>query len=223
MSAEQRDLRVAELIKQGMSYSDIQKLLKEQGSPISNQKISDIKKMIEAGIIAFRDDGTAYEKQPKVVEEVHQQIIGVVTKKAAEEAVLYAEEDYKLGRELREFWFLKAQEKGMTLRDFVKSALIFYEDYRDVAAENEELRKISRSALEQLNVNTVARKKLELYYRFCRDMINLRARGLSVPEQVVVDFYSDLDYLSKGGTYPVEEVLRGVSSQEKDIDHTGES
>lgn len=219
---EPRDLKVAEMIKTGESYSDIQRKLKELGTPISNQKISDIKKMIEGGIIAFNPDGTAYEKEPKVVEEVHQQVMGVVTKAAAEEAVLFAEEDYKLGRELRQFWFLKAQEKGMTLRDFIKAALIFYEDYKDLAMENEELRKVARSALQGLNTNTIARKKLELYYRFCRDMINLKARGLAIPEQVVVDFYSDLEYLSKGGAYPVEEVLRSVS-KEKDIDHTGES
>jgi len=223
MSVEPRDLKVAELIKAGKSYTEIQTILKEQGQRISNDKISDVKKMIEAGVIAFREDDTAFEKQPRVVEEVHQQIMGVVTKKAAEEAVLFAEEDYKLGRELREFWFLKAQEKGMTLRDFVKAALITYEDYGDLAAENEELRKISRTVLEQLNVNTIQRKRLELYYRFCRDMINLRARGFAIPEQVVVDFYRDLEYLSKGGLYPVEEVLRGVASQEKDIDHPGES
>jgi len=222
MSVEPRDLKVAELIRAGSSYTEIQATLKEQGQRISNDKISDIKKMIESGVIAFKEDGTAYEATPKVVAEVHQNIMGVVTKKAAEEAVMYAEEDYKLGRELRQFWFLKAQEKGMTLRDFVKAALITYEDYGDLSAQNEELRKVARTALQQLNVNTIGRKKLELYYRFCRDMINLRARGLAVPEQVVVDFYSDLEYLSKGGQYPVEEVLRGVA-EEKDIDHTGES
>jgi hypothetical protein len=98
----------------------------------------------------------------------------------------------------------------LALRDFVKSALIFYDDYRDMAAENEELKKISRSALEALSVNTIARKKLELYYKFCRDLINMKAQGLSVPQQVIVDFYSDLEYLSKGGEYPVQEVLRSV-------------
>jgi len=222
MSVEPRDLRVAELIKQEKSYSEIQTIMREQGTPISNQKISEIKKMVEAGTIGFREDGTAYEAEPKVVADVHQQVMSVVTKKAAEEAVLFAEEDYKLGRELRQFWFLKAQEKGMSLRDFIKAALIFYADYRDLATENEELKTISRSALQQLNVNTIARKKLELYYRFCRDMINLRARGLSVPEQVIVDFYSDLEYLSKGGAYPVEEVLRNVAKGEaQDIDHPG--
>ena len=223
MSVDPRDLKIAERVKAGDSYSDIQKALKEQGLTITTNRIADVKKMIDGGIIAFREDGTAYEATPKVVAEVHQQIIGVVTKEAAEEAVLHAEEDYKLGYELRQFWFLKAQEKGMTLRDFVKAALIFYEDYRDMAAENEELRKIARTALQGLNVNTIARKRLELYYRFCRDMINLRARGLDVPQQVIADFYSDLEYLSKGGAYPIEEVLKGVAAQEKDIDHPGES
>ena len=223
MSVDPRDLKIAERVKAGDSYSDIQKALREQGLTITTNRIADVKKMIDGGVIAFREDGTAYEAEPRAVADVHQEIIGVVTKKAAEEAVLFAEEDYKLGRELRQFWFLKAQEKGMTLRDFVKAALITYEDYGDLSAENEELRKISRNALQQLNVNTIARKRLDLYYRFCRDMITLRARGLDVPQQVIADFYSDLEYLSKGGAYPIEEVLKGVAAQEKDIDHPGES
>jgi len=220
MSVDPRDLKIAERVKAGDSYSDIQKALREQGLTITTNRIADVKKMIDGGVIAFREDGTAYEAEPRAVADVHQEIIGVVTKKAAEEAVLFAEEDYKLGRELRQFWFLKAQEKGMSLRDFVKAALIFYEDYRDLASENEELRNISRNALQELNVNTIAKKKLDLYYRFCRDMINLKAKGLAVPEQVIVDFYADLDYLSKGGAYPIEEVLRNVSKGEaQDIDH----
>jgi len=220
MSVEPRDLRVAELIKQEKSYTDIQAVMREQGTPISNQKISEIKKMIEAGIIGFREDGTAYEAEPKFFKDIHEQVMGVITKEASKNAVFEAEGDYKLGYEIRQFWFLKAQEKGMTLRDFVKAALMFYDDYRDMAAENEELRKISRVALQQLNVDTIRKKKLELYYRFCRDTLNLRAKGFAVPEQVIVDFYADLDYLSKGGEYPIEEVLRGVSKSEaQDIDH----
>jgi len=222
MSVEPRDLKVAELIKASKSYTEIQTILKEQGQRISNDKISEIKKMIDAGVIAFNEDGKAYEAEPRAVAEVHKEVIGVISKKAAEEAVLNAEEDYTLGRELRQYWFLKAQEKGMTLRDFVKAALITYEDYGDLSAENEQLRKISRTALEQLNTNTIQRKRLELYYRFCRNVMDLRARGLSVPQQVIVDFYSDLEYLSRGGSYPVEEVLRNVAKGEtQDIDHPG--
>lgn len=210
MSMNLRDLKVAEMLKRGSTYGEIEDWAKEQGTPISRATISSVKKLIDEGVVAFSDSGVAREAEPKIVSEIHEKVVGVVTKKAAEEAVLYAEQDYELGRELRQFWFLKAQEKGLTLRDFVKSALIFYDDYRDVAAENEELKNISRSALEGLRVNTAARKKLELYYKFCRDMINLKAQGFSVPQQVIVDFYSDLEYLSKGGEYPIQEVLRNV-------------
>jgi len=207
MSVDQRDLRAAEMIKRGSTYKEMQDYFKEQGTPISNDKIVELKKMISAGVITFSEEGVARETEPKLVMEVHQQVMGVVTKEAAEEAVRFAEEDYKLGRELRQFWFLKAQEKGMDLREFVKAALIFYDDYKDLAAENEELRKVSRSALQTLSVNTVTRKRLELYYKFCADALKLRAQGLEIPQQVIVDFYADLEYLSKGGTTPIREVI----------------
>lgn len=210
MSMNLRDLKVAEMLKKGITYDEIEAWAKEQGTPVGRSSISSIKKLMEEGVIAFSESGVAREAEPKIVSDIHDKIVGVVTKKAAEEAVLYAEKDYELGRELRQFWFLKAQEKGLALRDYVKSALIFYDDYRDMAAENEELRKVSKVALEALNVNTVARKKLDLYYKFCRDLITLKSQGLSVPQQVIVDFYDDLQYLSKGGEYPVQEVLRNV-------------
>jgi hypothetical protein len=207
MSVDQRDLKIAEMIKRGSTYKDIQDTMKESGTPVSNDKIVELKKMIAEGVITFSEEGVARETEPKLVMDIHKEIMGVVTKEAAEEAVRYAEEDYKLGRELRQFWFLKAQEKGMALREFVKAALIFYDDYKDLANENEELRKISRDALQALSVNTVTRKRLDLYYKFCSDMIKLRAQGLEVPQQVIVDFYSDLEYLSKGGTIPLREVI----------------
>jgi len=207
MSVDQRDLRAAEMIKRGSTYKELQDYFKEQGTPISNDKIVELKKMISAGVITFSEQGVAREAEPKLLMDVHQQVMNVVTKEAAEEAIRFAEEDYRLGRELRQFWFLKAQEKGMELREFVKAALIFYDDYKDLAAENEELRKVSRTALQTLSVNTLARKRLDLYYKFCADALKLRAQGLEVPQQVIVDFYSDLEYLSKGGTTPIKEVL----------------
>jgi len=207
VSVEQRDLKLAEMIRKGNTYKEIQTFFKEQGTPVSNDTIMEVKKMIEGGVITFGENGVARETTPKPVMDIHQQVIGVVTKEAAEEAVRFAEEDYRLGRELRQFWFLKAQELGMTLREFVKAALIFYDDYKDLAAENEDLRKIAKNALQELSVNTVRRKRLELYYKFCADALKLRAQGLEVPQKVVVDFYADLDYLSKGGTTPIKEVM----------------
>jgi len=211
MSISERDLTVAEMLKKGSTYEEIETAMREQRTPIARKTISEIKKMMDDGTITFSEEGRAKEAQPRVVRDINEQVLGVVTKQAAEEAVRFAEEDYKLGRELRQFWFLKAQEKGMTLREFVKASLIFYDDYKDLAAENEELRRIARTALSELSVNTIARKKLDLYYKFCADMIKLRAQGLSVPPQVIVDFYADLEYLSKGGATPIKEVMASGS------------
>lgn len=214
MSVDDKELKIAQYLKQGLGYNEILEAMREEGNPTSNDKISEVKKMIANGVIAFSAEGKAMEKEPKLVADIHQEVMGVVTKKAAEEAVRFAEEDYGLGREIRQFWFLKAQEKGMSIRDFVKAALIFYDDYRDLSAENEELRKISQTALKALSVNTITRKKLELYYKFCADALKLRAQGLSVPEQVIVDFYSDLEYMSKGGTTPIREVITSGSEEQ---------
>lgn len=207
MSVNEKEIKIAELLKQGYGYDDILETMKGAGNPTSNEKIAEVKKMIAEGTIIFSEQGNAMEKEPKAVSDIHQQIMGVVTREAAEEAVRFAEEDYKLGREIRQFWFLKAQEKGMTIRELVKAALIFYDDYKDMAADNEELRKISKTALEALSVNTITRKKLELYYKFCSDMMKMKAQGLILPASVIVDFYSDLEYMSKGGTTPIKEVI----------------
>ncbi len=214
MSVNERDLKVAEMLNSGATYEEIETNMREKGTPISRQTISGIKKMIDDSTIAFSDQGVAREKEPKAVRDIHQEIIGVVTKQAAEEAVRFAEEDYKLGRELRQYWFLKAQEKNMSLREYVKAALIFFDDYKDVAAENEDLRKIARSSLEALSANTIRRKRLDLYYKFISDMIKLKAQGLIVPPQVVTDFYNDLEYLSKEGTIPMKEVFTSVNETE---------
>lgn len=210
MSMSARDFEVAEMLKAGATYDDIVAAMKKKGTAIARKTISGIKSMMNEGTIGFSEEGKAFEAKPRELEEIRDKVIRVVAVKAAEEAVKYAYEDYEMGREIRQFWFLKAQEKGMPLREYVKRSLMNYDVYGHLEVENEDLRKIARNAVESMAVNTVRRKKLDLYYNFIRHVLTLKAQGYRVPEQVVTDFYADLDYLSQGGEAPMQEVLKSV-------------
>lgn len=208
MSISARDLKVAEMLGptgEGATYPVIQKEHR-----IANKTIVNIKAMIRSGVISFNDEGKAFEAKPRALAEIHEKVVHVITVKASEDAVRSAEEDYEMGREIRQFWFLKAQEKGLTLREFVKRSLMNYDEFGHLEVENEDLRKIARNAVEALAVNTIRHKKLDLYFNFIRHVLTLKAQGYRVPEQVVTDFYADLDYLSQGGGFPTREVLKSV-------------
>lgn len=208
MSISARDLEVAEMLGptgRGATNAEI-----KEKHTIAPKTLASLRAMIKSGTISFNDEGKAFEAKPRELEEVRDKVIHVVAVKAAEEAVKYAYEDYEMGREIRQFWFLKAQEKGLTLRDFVKRALMNYDEFGHLEVDNEDLRKVARHAVEALAVNTIRRKKLDLYYNFIRHVLTLKAQGYRVPDQVVTDFYADLDFLSRGGEAPTQEVLKSV-------------
>ncbi len=202
-SISTRDLQVAEMLKAGTTYDDIVAFNKKRGTAISRNTISSIKSMMDEGTIGFSEEDKAFEAKPRELAEIHEKVVHVITVKAAEEAVKYAYEDYEMGREIRQYWFLKAQEKGLTLREYVKRSLMNYDEFGHLEVEIEDLRKIARNAVEALAVNTIRRKKLDLYFNFIRHVLTLKAQGYRIPEQVVTDFYADLDYLSQGGEYPM--------------------
>jgi len=195
------DLRVAEMIHAGEKYNDIRKQLH-----VGSDAIKKVKDWMLEGIIAVDAEGKAHLAKPaqKEIEEIHAEVMEVVTKKASETALKNAEDDYALGNEVRQNWSIKAQELGMDLRDFVRGALIFYDEYRDAIEEMMRKQEIARWAIGELRRNTTRIAKMELFYKFVRYCIYVRSQGLSVPDSVLNDFYSDLTVLEAGGELKTE-------------------
>jgi len=189
------DLEIAEHLVKGLTYRKIKDLLR-----VGSSRISKVKKLLEEGLIRLDEAGRAYAADSLALDlkALHEKVMGVVTKKATEEAIVAAEEDYMIGRELRQYWSLKAKEAGMTLREYVKVALIFYDDYKDEIEKLEELREIARMCIEVLQKESVKKERMRLYYKFIGFCLTLKAQGYTVPQQVINDFVADLNLLSEG-------------------------
>lgn len=87
----------------------------------------------------------------------------------------------------------------MGVREFVRAALIFYDEYRGKIKELEENKEISATILQTLQMDIVRTTKMELFYKLVRYCLFLKSRGLSVPSQVLTDFYQDLSMIEKSG------------------------
>lgn len=198
------DLRVAEMLQADEKYRDIQQKLH-----VGSDNIKKVKDQVAAGIIAFDAEGKAFIAKPaeKDIEEIHAQVMGVVTKKATADALMNAENDYALGNEVRQNWTLKAQEAGMVLREFVRNALIFFDEYQGQVEEMEKKQGIARWALGELRRNTARIAKMELFYKFVRYCLYLKSQGFSVPDQLTYDFYNDLTVLEQGGELKTEKTF----------------
>jgi len=201
------ELRIAEMLKEGASYVDIRKAQR-----VGADTIKSVKDMVTSGIIAFDDQGKAFIAKPaqKNIEDIHAQVMGVVTKKATEEALMNAEDDYALGNEIRQYWNLKAQEAGLGLREFVKAALIFYDEYKDELENMRKQAQITRWAINQLRGNMLRRARMELYYKFVRYCLFLKEKGMAVTPELVRDFYLDLAALETGGSLRIEKRVEGA-------------
>ena len=195
------ELKIAEMLNEGKTYREIAKKLHTSADTI--KKIRD---QAAKGIILIDDKGKAFLAKPaqKDIEEIHSQVMDVVTRKATELALLNAEEDYAMGNEIRQYWSVIAKEDGRELREYVKSALMFYDEFRDKIEELEEIRKVSQAVMDTLRHDTLRATKMELYYKFVRYCLHLKSQGMIIPSQVIVDFYRDLSLLEKG-----EEIVRG--------------
>ena len=198
------ELKIAEMIQEDAKYRDIQKK-----HHVGSDTIKRIKDQILKGIIAFDSEGKAFLARPAEaeIESIHAVVMGKITKKASENALKFAEDDYMLGNEVRQYWTLKAQEAGMSLRDFVKGALIFYDEYREEIDGMEKKLEVARWALGQLRGNMIRIAKMELFYKFMRYCIYVREKGLTVPPGLIYDFYHDLTVLEKGGELRTEKKL----------------
>jgi len=200
------ELRIAEMLNTNAKYTEIRDKLR-----VGSETIKSVKEMVASGIIAFDEDGKAYYAKPaqKSIEEIHAQVMEVVTKKATETALMNAEEDYALGNSLRQNWSVKAQDAGVSVHDYVRSALIFYDEYKDEIEEIEKNKAVARWALQKLQGEMVRVAKMELFYKFVRYSVYLREKGFTVPQRLIYDFYNDLTVLEKGGNLKVEREMEG--------------
>jgi len=191
------ELKVAEMLHADAKYIEIERKLH-----VGSDTIKNVKNLVAQGIIAFDAEGKAFVARPaeKNIEEIHAQVMEVVTKKATEQALLNAEEDYALGNEIRQYWTIKAQEMGMSLKELVKAALIFYDEYREQIDDMAKKIGAARWAFTQLRMDTARVAKMELFYKFMRYCLYLKSQGFTVPTRLIYDFYEDLTVLEKGGT-----------------------
>lgn len=194
------DLKIAEMLAQEKTYREITKTLH-----VGAETIKKVKDQWLSGIIVVNEEGKAILAKPaaKTIEEIHSQVMDVVTKKATKVALENAENDYALGNEIRQYWILKAQETGMELRDYVRAALIFYDDYKDELETMQEKVAVAKTVMEMLKRDLVRTTRMELYYKFVRYCLFLRSRGMQITPEVVHDFYQDLATLEKGGELAV--------------------
>jgi len=198
------ELQIAELLHGGKNYREIYKELH-----VGPETIKKVRDLVAQGIIVIGEDGKAVLAKPAAatIEEIHSEVMGVVTKAATEKAIKDAELDYALGNEIRQYWTLKADEKGMELRDYVRAALIFYDDYAEEIRGMEDKISVAKAIMATLKTDIVRQRKMELYYRFVRDCIKLRAQGFIIPGRILTEFYHDLSILEQGGA--VEKIVGG--------------
>jgi len=189
------ELQVAEMLAQEKTYREIAKELH-----VGPETIKTVRDYMAQGIIQIGEDGKAVLAQPakKEIETIHTEVMEVITKKATESALQNAEEDYALGNEIRQYWILRAQEKGMELRDYVRSALIFYDEYEPKLRDIEEKLEVADLVFQQLRADIVRQEKLRLYYEFVRYCLYLKSRGMRMTPEVTDSFWQDLTVLEKG-------------------------
>jgi len=189
MSSSATDLRVAELLAQEKSSRDIEKALH-----VSSHRVVRVREWLAQGLITVDAEGKAHAAQGAQLEaeEIHEEVMGVVSKKAAESALANAEEDYAIGNEIRQYWTYKAQEKGMALREYVRAALIFHDEYGDKLEELEKQQALTKAIIFAFKRDHVRIAKMDLFYRFIRYCLYLRSQGVSIPQRVIDDFYGDL-------------------------------
>ena len=208
MAEENTDLLIAERLNEGESFRKIQTELH-----VGNERIQRVRDMVSSKIIQFDEAGKAYLTQParKEIEEIHAEVMKTITAKASEVALQNAEEDYALGNEIRQYWTLKAQEAGLPIREYVRSALIFYDTYRDRVEEMQEQLAMTEVIKDALRRDLIKTHKMDLFYRFTRYCISLKIQGFQLPESILNDFYHDLSnlevMLEKGKN--VEELMGG--------------
>jgi len=192
MSSQDVDCMIAERLKAGDAQNKIKKDLH-----VGDERIRNVRDMVASGIIKFNEEDKAYLAEPahREIEEIHAEVMKVISAKASETAVRNAEEDYALGNEIRQYWTLKAQDSGLALREYVRSALIFYDTYKAQVEEMEEQLALMEVLKGTLRSDLLRTHKMDLFYRFARYCMSLRAQGFQVPESLLNDFYHDLNIL----------------------------
>jgi len=192
--SESTELQVAEMLHEGKTYREIAKELH-----VGPETIKTVREYVAQGIIVIGEGGKAVLAQPakKEIEQIHTEVMEVITKKATQTALQNAEEDYALGNEIRQYWILKAQEKGMELRDYVRAALIFYDDYEPQVKEMEERLEVADLVFQQLRADIVRQEKLRLYYEFVRYCLYLKSKGMRITPEVTDSLWQDLTLLEK--------------------------
>jgi len=188
------ELQVAEMLAADKTYREIAKELH-----VGPETIKTVRDYMAQGIIQVGEDGKAVLVKPaeKEIETIHTEVMEVITKKATELALQGAEEDYALGNEIRQYWNLKAEAKGMEIRDYVRAALIFYDDYEPQVKEMEEKLEVADLVFQQLRADIVRQEKLRLYYEFVRYCLYLKSRGMRITPEVTDSFWQDLTLLEK--------------------------
>lgn len=180
--------------EEGKTWRDIAKDYK-----ISAATISKVQKLIQDGAIKQDEKGNAFfaKAAESTVEEIHRDVMGVVTKIAAEEAVKNAENDYKLGFTLRQRFTLKAEDAGMPIDEYVQSAMIFFETYKNQLEDYEKTKAALETLKEGQNDDMLKVAKIEYYFKFTNLCIAARTRGLIIPDTLIELFMHDLDIITK--------------------------
>lgn len=212
MSSEDLDCMIAERLKAGDAQNKIKKDIH-----VGDERIRTVRDMVASGIIKFNDEGKAYLAEPahREIEAIHAEVMKVISEKASEAAVRNAEEDYALGNEIRQYWTLKAQDTGLSLREFVRSALVFYDTYREKVEEMQEQLAMMGVFKDTLRVDLLRTHKMDLFFRFTRYCISLRAQGFQIPTSLISDFYNDLNTLEINlKKRNLEELLGGTKNGE---------
>ena len=132
-------------------------------------------------------------------DEIDARVAEAVKEKASELAFQRAEEDYALGCEIRQYWGVKARQAGMELRDYVNSALIFYEENKEEVERMREQIEVAHLVVDKLfKEDIVKQKKMELYYKFARYCMHMKSKGMRITPEVLDSFWHDLACLEKG-------------------------
>lgn len=201
MSSSSIELKIAEDLHAGKTYKQIAPV-----HHVSNRDIKRIRDLIERDLIKFTEDGKAYMTQAGIIEieSIHRKVTEVVTRQAAEQALKHAEEDYDLGNEIRQYWFLKAQEQGTALREYVRSALVFYDTYRDELEKIGELQALVNVFASAIRSDMVQIAKMDYMYKFVTYCLSLKGQGLTIPQGLVDSFWNDLNHLTEFKPTPFE-------------------
>jgi len=103
----------------------------------------------------------------------------------------------KLGEKIIIEYTDKAKNRGMSIIDYVTTALEFYEQYADrldeIDEEIQDLQALVMMFKDAANINFAKLSALRIYMEFQTEILKLKASGIQIPDAILDDFKKKTD------------------------------